>query len=63
MRHKPVFGMFISMAVGAEIILYCWSMFDIGMTVIAGDLIVRDMGRMHKIEVAVFCDPSLDIMT
>lgn len=62
MRHKPILGMLISMACGAQILLYCWSMFDIGVAVIAGDLIVSYMVLMHETEVVVSFYPFLDIM-
>ncbi len=62
MRFKPVAGMLAGVARGAQVLLYCWSMLDIGMTVITGNLIVRDVVFMHETEIIVFFNPFPDIM-
>lgn len=62
MGRQPVLGMLLTVAGGAQVILYLRGMLYLGMTVIACYLIVRNMFLMHETEVFVFIDPFPDIV-
>jgi hypothetical protein len=62
MCFKPVLGMLAGMACGAQVLLYCWSMLDIGVAVVTGNLVVRDVVFMHETEIIIFFNSFPDIM-
>lgn len=62
MRCQPVLWVLAGVACGAQVLLYCWGMLDVGMAVIAGNLVVRNVVFVHETEIIIFFYPFPDVM-